>query len=201
MPPATPTTKAPDSVCHDKRARLVEQIGERAANLFRTRELWCSEAVLSVLNRSLGGDLPDDLALRLGAGLGEGIGGSGCTCGALTGGALAIGLFCGAAGTGLHRSRGARERSRRLHDWFKARYGSTCCRVLTKALVQGTEAHFNQCAEKVAGAAAMTAELILEMQPDRLARADWEYLNQKEGRLKARLKIVGDLLGRASNAR
>lgn len=47
----------------------------------------------------------------------------------------------------------------------------------------------------------MAAELILETQPDRLARADWEYLNQKVGRLKARLKIVGDLLGRASKAR
>jgi C_GCAxxG_C_C family probable redox protein len=201
MQPATPTAKAPSSKRLHNRARLIERIGERAANLFRTRQLWCSEAVLSVVNRSLGGDLPDDLALRLGAGLGEGIGGSGCACGALTGGALAIGLFCGTAGTGLHRSRGARERSRRLHDWFKARYGSTCCRVLTKALVQGTEAHFDRCAEKVAGTAAMTAELILETQPDLLARADWDYLNQKDGRLKARLKMVGDLLGRASNAR
>jgi C_GCAxxG_C_C family probable redox protein len=201
MQPATPTAKAPSSKRLNNRARLIEQIGERAANLFRTRQLWCSEAVLGVLNRSLGGDLPDDLALRLGAGLGEGIGGSGCTCGALTGGALAIGLFCGAAGTGLHRSRGARERSRRLHDWFKAHYGSTCCRVLTKALVQGTEAHFDRCAEKVAGTAAMAAELILETQPERLARADRDYLNQKDGLLNARLKRVGDLLSRVSSAR
>jgi C_GCAxxG_C_C family probable redox protein len=192
---------APNSQRLKNQVRLIEEIGERAANLFKTRQLWCSEAVLSVLNRSLGGDLPDALALRLGSGLGEGIGGGGCTCGALTGGAMAIGLFCGTAVAGLHRARGARECSRRLHDRFKARFGSTCCRVLTKTLIRGSDAHFDQCAKNVTGAATLAAELILEAQPGRLARADWEYLKQKDGHLKARLKIFGDLLGHASNGR
>jgi C_GCAxxG_C_C family probable redox protein len=80
------------------------------------RQLWCSEAVLSVLSRGLDGELPDDLALCLGSGPGESIGGSGCTCGAFAGGSVAIGLFYGTAGSGLHRSRSARELSRKLHD-------------------------------------------------------------------------------------
>jgi C_GCAxxG_C_C family probable redox protein len=185
-----PTARAPQG------ADLIDQIHNRTANLFRTRQLWCSEAVLCVLNRGLGGGLDDDLALRLGSGLGEGIGGSGCTCGALAGGAVAIGLFCGAAGTGLHRSRNARALSRKLHDQFKARYGSTCCRILTKGLVQGSERHFERCAEHSAGAAALAATLILEAQPQHLKQADWGYLNQRDSRIKARLKIVGDFLGR-----
>jgi C_GCAxxG_C_C family probable redox protein len=190
MQTASTTAKAMD------KEHLVDRIRMRTANLFRTRQLWCSEAVLCVLNRGLGGDLSDDAALRLGAGLGEGIGGSGCTCGALTGGAMAIGLFCGTGGTGLHRSPRARTLSKRLHDQFKARYGSTCCRILTKSLIRGSEGHFDQCARHSAGAAAMAAALVLEIQPERLARADWEYLSQTDSRLKARLKIVGDLLKR-----
>jgi C_GCAxxG_C_C family probable redox protein len=192
MHPVNPPAKAPYE------ADLIDRIHHRTANLFRTRQLWCSEAVLSVLNRGLGGDLGDDLALRLGAGLGEGIGGSGCTCGALTGGAMAIGLFCGAAGSGLHRSRSARALSRNLHDQFKARYGSTCCRILTRGLVRGSDRHFERCAEHSAGAAALAAALIIKAQPQHLERADWDYLNQRDSRLKARLKIVGDLIGRSS---
>lgn len=110
---ATPVAKAPTS------DHLIDLIRKRTANLFKTRQLWCSEAVLSVLNRGLGCYLPHEVAIRLGAGLGEGSGGSGCTCRALTGGAMAIGLFCGAAGTGLRRSRSARSLSRKLHDRFK----------------------------------------------------------------------------------
>lgn len=184
---ATPIAKAPT------KDQLIDLIRKRTANLFRTHQLWCSEAVLSVLNRGLGGDLPNDLAIRLGSGLGEGLGGSGCTCGALTGGAMAIGLFCGAAGTGLHRSRSARSLTRKLHDQFKSCFGSTCCRVLTRGLVQGSDAHFDQCAEHSAQAAALAAALILEVQPERITQADLAYLNQKDSRLKARLKIVGDL--------
>jgi C_GCAxxG_C_C family probable redox protein len=190
MHPVKPTAKGPYEV------ELIDQIHNRTANLFRTRQLWCSEAVLCVLNRGLGGGLDDDLAWRRGAGLGDGIGGSGCTCGALTGGAMAIGLFCGAAGTGLHRSRSARALSRKLHDQFKARYGSTCCRILTKGLLRGSDGHFERCAEHSAGAAALAAALILEVQPQHLERADWDYLNQRDSRIKARLKIVGDFLGR-----
>lgn len=190
MHTATQRAKGPTS------DHLVDLIHKHAANVFITRQLWCSEAVLSVLNRGLGGDLPNELAIRLGAGLGEGFGGGGCTCGALTGGAIAIGLFCGTAGTGLHRSRSARSLSRRLHDGFKSSCGSTCCRVLTKGLVQGSGAHFEQCAKHSAQAAAQAATLILEVQPGRTAQADWHYLNQVDNPLKTRLKIVNEFLRR-----
>jgi len=201
MQPASPTAEALNGDRQIHQVRLIEQIGNRAANLFTTRQLWCSEAVLSVLNRGLGGDLPDALALRLGSGLGEGIGGSGCTCGALTGGAMAIGLFCGPAGRVLHGSRNARTLSRRLHDQFKARYGSTCCRVLARGVVQGSQAHFEKCAQQTADAASWAATLILETRPELLETADWDYLNQVDSRLKAGLKIIRDLLKRRDSKR
>jgi len=74
---------------------ISRSIGQRAGNLFLTRQLWCSGAVLVVLNRVLNGDLTQDQAIRLAAGMGEGMGNAGCICGGLNGGALALGLFLG----------------------------------------------------------------------------------------------------------
>ena len=68
-------------------------IRQRAYNLMFTGKMMCSEAVLSVLNQGIGGGLPPDLAIKMTAGLAEGIGGSGCTCGALTGGVISLGFF------------------------------------------------------------------------------------------------------------
>jgi len=77
---------------HIEVARLV---GKRAGNLFDTGQLLCSEALLVVMNRVLGGGMPDELAVRLASTLPRVIGESGCTCGALAAGALALGLFLG----------------------------------------------------------------------------------------------------------
>ena len=72
---------------------LQEIIRKRAFNLMFTGGMMCSEAVLSVLNQGLGGGLSPDLAMKVAAGFAEGIGGSGCTCGALTGGGDLLGSF------------------------------------------------------------------------------------------------------------
>ncbi len=48
-------------------------MGERAKNLYLTGQLLCSEAVLVVLNKELGGGLSDDTAIRLGSALGRSV--------------------------------------------------------------------------------------------------------------------------------
>lgn len=62
---------------------LAGMIAERAGNLYLTGQLLCSEAVLVVVNRGLGGGLPEETAIRLASALPAGLGDSGCTCGAL----------------------------------------------------------------------------------------------------------------------
>jgi hypothetical protein len=49
-------------------------IGERAQNLFRSRQMYCSEAVLVVLNNMLGGGLTENQASALAAPFAEGVG-------------------------------------------------------------------------------------------------------------------------------
>lgn len=69
------------------------KIGKRAGNLFHTHQLWCSGAALIAFNQSLGGGLTEELAIRLTSGISDGMGGSGCLCGALNGWALPLRIF------------------------------------------------------------------------------------------------------------
>ncbi|MFO7554270.1 MAG: C-GCAxxG-C-C family protein [Desulfobacterales bacterium] len=80
---------------------LLHKIRLRTENLFMTRQLMCSEAVLTVLNRGLKGGLAPEIAVRITSGLAEGFEGSGCTCGALSAGVIALGLFLGRNGPGI----------------------------------------------------------------------------------------------------
>lgn len=175
---------------------LVRLIQNKAENLFVTRQLTCSEAVLSVLNTGLDGGLAPEMAIRLGSGLPEGIGGSGCTCGALTGGVIALGLFMGRNTPGVLNGKRIGFVSRNLHDQFKARFKSTCCRVLTKHLQRGSRDHFDTCGKCTGWVAARTAELILETKPELLFRADRSYLETLDSPAIAQWKkIAGHIRG------
>jgi len=181
----------------DQRAEiLIALIRSRAENLFVTKQLMCSEAVLSVLNQSLNGGLPPEMAIRLGSGLTEGIGGSGCTCGALSGGVMALGLFLGRNTPGLLNGRSIRFTSKELHDRFKERFGATCCRILTKHVKNGSKAHFDLCAGHTGWAAGVTAELILERKPELISHTDWSYLEKTDSAISAKWKqIAGTIRG------
>ena len=97
---------------------------EHAVRLFG-EGMNCAQAVLSAFASELGLDLPT--ALRLGTALGGGMGGSGRTCGALTGGMLVLGLKAG--GTGKAREK-TYELVRELVSRFEARHTSAQCRDL-----------------------------------------------------------------------
>ena len=155
--------------------------------------MWCAEAVFVVLNQALKGGLPPDLAQRLVSGLGEGMGGGGCICGALSGGALALGLFNGSSGPGLSNNKPVMASSRKLHHDFKTRFGSTCCRMLTRKVRKGSREHYKLCTEHTGVAAEMTADIILHKRPELILSADWNYLVQRDSILSGRLKSMKTL--------
>lgn len=62
----------------------VAALARKARALFESKEVLCAEAVLLALNEGLGGGLDPDRAKGLAMGYGNGMGGSGCACGALT---------------------------------------------------------------------------------------------------------------------
>lgn len=167
---------------------LINKIRQRAENLFLTHQLMCSETVLTVLNQGLGGGLPPEMAIRLTSGLPEGFGDSGCTCGALSGGIIALGLFLGRNGPGILNRRSIARASKELHDRYKACFGSTCCRVLTKDIQRGTKNHYRLCAQHTVEAAEQAARIILAEKPELIEQADWMYLNQTNSKMSTRIK-------------
>jgi C_GCAxxG_C_C family probable redox protein len=169
-------------------------IGHRAGNLFRTRQLWCSSAVLVTLNHGLDGDLTQDQAIRLAAGMGEGMGGSGCICGGLSAGVLALGLFIGTGRLSPGGDQRVIKATKWLHDEFKKAHGSACCKVLMKKDMSATKAKYLACAHRTSHAAQLSAASILHLRPELIQNVDWDYLKKKEGMMSARIKIVVDKL-------
>ena len=177
---------------------LARQAGERARNLFLTRQMHCAEAVLVTLNRGFGGGLTDDQAFALATPFSEGIADSGCLCGALGGALMAIGLFlCRDNPTG--RRREAHSASARFLKRFKMRHGSACCRVLARKDRGDAKAHFNRCAEFTAEAARSAAEIILAQCPGLAARAQKDFLEERDtllgGVVRSVVRRVGGRLG------
>lgn len=173
---------------------LINKIRQRTENLFMTCQLMCSEAVLTVLNQGLKGGLAPEIAVRITSGLPEGIGRSGCTCGALSAGVIALGLFLGRSGPGIMNNRTVYTASRELHDLFKTRFGATCCRVLTNNIEVGTKHHFKFCARHVGEVSEQTTRIVLGHEPKRLELADWMYLNETDSKMSARIKQLTNVL-------
>jgi C_GCAxxG_C_C family probable redox protein len=168
---------------HDPQAEvLIAQIKERAENLYQTRQLLCTEAVVVTLNKALSGGLSDSQAAAIAAPFSIAMGGSGCICGALSGAVISSGLLAGADQPYSHRKR-MRQNAKDLHDTFKTANGATCCRVLSRRVSHDREAHFQQCARLTADAAEMAARLILSQKPELIQSADNRFLHKRDSRI------------------
>jgi len=169
---------------------LVVIIRQRTFNMMSTGRMMCSEAVLSVLNQGLGGGLPPDVAMKVAAGFPEGIGGSGCTCGALTGCVIALGLFLSHGNSNSTGRRKAMAASGRLHHDFKSRFGSTCCRMLIKNGSSEFPHHFEACCDRGGWAAEHAARMILAERPELSPQADQAFLHRKDSRIAVMFKKI-----------
>lgn len=174
--------------CKTGAEKLTTVIRQRAYNLMFSGRMMCSESVLAALNQGLCGGLTPELAMKVAAGFPEGIGGSGCTCGALTGGVIALGLFLFQSdATHADRSK-VMAASGRLHHDFKSRFGSTCCRVLVKNGFSEPSRHFKVCCDRSGWTAEHAASMILTDRPELVFSADLKYLSKKDSRFKVGLK-------------
>jgi C_GCAxxG_C_C family probable redox protein len=140
---------------------------ENAVQYF-TQGYSCSQSILLAYAAQLGID--EDEAARVAAGFGGGMGRLGLTCGAVTGGIMALGLRYG---SGSAEDKAAKEAVYTLVRRFSARFasvnGSTDCSVLLDCDIstpQGMESARDQnlfktrCPELVRGSAAILAELM-----------------------------------------
>lgn len=172
---------------------LPSRIAARARNLFATRQMHCSEAVLVTLNRSLGGSLQPQQALALAAPFAEGVGRSGCMCGALGGALMAIGLLIGGSQP-LRRRSAIRQAAERLTSEFKRAAGGPCCRIVSRRIPAGST-RFEHCADLTALGAELAAGIILEHRPKLASSLDAAFVHARDslpgGVLRRALRCAG----------
>ena len=111
----------------------LENVRQTAEGYFDRGEFFCSEAVVHTINEYLGWKFPEEVT-KLASGFPIGIGKSGCLCGAVSGGVMALGMSLGRNhGQAMHGD--MFPVASELHDHVKKMYGSTCCRVMIKDFV------------------------------------------------------------------
>lgn len=143
--------------------QMIEKIQCQAEAYYRNGDYYCSEAIVKTIKDEFGLDIPDRI-IAMASGFPVGIGAAGCTCGALSGGVMSLGLFFGREAAKDPCVGHAMQLSKELHDDFKNTYKSTCCRVLTRNMDLGSKAHLGQCIAITGYVAAKTAAIILREQ-------------------------------------
>jgi len=103
---------------------IVGKVAAEAEGLYRSGKMHCAEAVLAAVKNNFAPTVADEV-VRLAAGFGGGSG-SGCLCGAVAGGTIAIGLVL------QDDKKRVMALTRELHKWFKEQYGATCCKIITQ---------------------------------------------------------------------
>ena len=129
---------------------VIGALRARAEELYRSGQFLCSEALFTVVNDHLGQPVSPE-TVRLASGFPVGMGMAGCSCGALTGGIMALGLRYGRRGPGQN-NQVALAKAKELHDWFQREFASTCCNVLIRKFEFGSPEHIAQCI-RITGAA------------------------------------------------
>lgn len=138
----------------------LEQIKDTAEEYYRKGEFYCSEAIVKAIKDAFELDFSDDV-IKMASGFPVGIGGSGCTCGAVSGGVMALGMVFGRKEGNDPKVKKAMELSAELHDRFREKRKFVCCKILTKGMELGTADHKKQCVEITGEVAKITAEIIL----------------------------------------
>jgi len=174
---------------------LVRLVRDRALNLYEVHRLCCSEAVILVMNQGFSGGLDPELAVRLGSGFCGGMGGAGCTCGGLSGAILVLGLFLGPGTDGWPGKRRFRELTKRLHDEFARKGGSTCCRDLIKKFANDRRGRAKNCGNLTALGAELACRIVLEARPELSEECNLDFLSGRDSRLSV---VLRKLMGRKS---
>lgn len=142
--------------------KMINEAVELAQKYYRERKYLCSEAVLSAVNEVLECGMPQEY-VRVTSGFPVGMGGAGCTCGAVTGGQCALGLVYGRKKPG-GKNKKVMKLSKELHDRFREKHGSACCRVLIKDYEFGSKEHMKWCTNVTGETCKMVMELVMKNQ-------------------------------------
>jgi C_GCAxxG_C_C family probable redox protein len=142
-----------------KKTISLKRVKDIAENYYRNGDFYCSESIVKTIKDEFGLPLPDDV-IAMASGFPVGMGNSGCTCGAVTGGIMALGMFFGRTQGKDSKVTKVMALSHELHDIFQKRHKVLCCRVLTKGMTLGSPEHMTQCIAFTGEVAEETARII-----------------------------------------
>ena len=139
----------------------LERIRKIAEDYYRNGDFYCSEAVVKTIIDEFQIDVSEDV-IKMASGFPVGMGGMGCTCGALTGGVMAIGLVYGRSQGKDPKVNKAMELSAKLYQIFCEGHKVSCCKVLTRGMEKGSPEHMEQCIAFTGEMAYEAAKIIAE---------------------------------------
>ncbi len=140
--------------------KIIEQIRTIAEGYFERGEFFCSESVVHTINQALGSPMPHEIT-KLASGFPVGLGKSGCLCGAVSGGEIALGIAYGRK-HGEPMNEMMFPLAAQLHEHIMNLYGSNCCRVLVKKFDFVSPERKNHCVKITGEVAAWVAERLME---------------------------------------
>lgn len=143
-----------------KKSDIIVEVRKKAEGYFARGEFFCSESVVHTINELLGWPFSKDVT-KMASAFPVGLGKSGCLCGAVSGGAMALGMVYGRK-QGEPMNEKMFPLSAALHDHIKKIYKSTCCRVLTRNYVFDSPERKAHCIRITGEVAAWVAEKLLE---------------------------------------
>lgn len=138
----------------------IGKVRKKAEDYYRNGDFYCSESIVKTIKDEFNLPVSDDV-ISMASGFPVGMGGAGCTCGAIVGGIMALGMFFGRTEPKAEKVKKTMELAKELHDIFRNRHKSLCCRVLTKGMELGKEIHMQQCISFTGEVAEETAKLII----------------------------------------
>ncbi len=149
---------------HIKQSVSPTKVAKDAEELYRGGYFYC-EALMCAIRDNFELDVPD-VVIAMSLGMSVGAGRSGCMCGALNGGILALGMFFGRTeqkGPNDPKVQKCMSLSNELHQFFKTENGknSACCRVLTREFDMSKGEHKEQCIGYTGMCAGKVAEMII----------------------------------------
>lgn len=141
----------------------LEKIRLTAEEYYRNGDFYCSEAIVKTIKDAFDLSVSDDV-ISMASGFPVGIGKAGCTCGAVSGGVMALGLVFGRTAPKDKKVDKAMKLSRELHDIFEKNHKSLCCRTLNRYIIMGTSRQMKQCIAFTGEMAQETARIIIREQ-------------------------------------
>lgn len=136
----------------------IQLLRKQAEKYYDDGDFFCSEAVLKTIKDGFDAPYGDEI-IKLASGFPVGMG-NGCTCGAINGAVMAIGMFFGRDKAKGNEVKKAMKLTKELQVKFTKKRKVCCCKILTKGMFLGSSKHMKHCVEITGEITELVAQIL-----------------------------------------